>query len=419
MSLDILLGLQWGDEGKGKIVDLLAPQYDIVARFQGGPNAGHTLYVNGKKQVLHTIPSGIIHPKVMNVIGGGMVIDPVTLKDEIETLKTDGLFDANALVISKNAHLILPTHQAIDQAEEESNNEQPIGSTQKGIGPCYADKAARKGLRIRDINDYDFEEKVRRLTNIHFEHLPENKQPNAERYEEWMASIQYLRELNLTDTANYLSNKLNDGKDVLAEGAQGTLLDLDHGSYPFVTSSNTLAANACLGLGLPPTHVRKVMGVFKAYMTRVGSGPFPTELHGSEGEALQHHGNEYGATTGRKRRCGWLDLPALHYATRINGVNSLIVTKADVLGEIEQPQYCEKLCSRNGQPLTYPDAMTATAFKTHLSPFQNAPGNTGDIPGNNANWRAFKEELEELAGIPIEILSTGPERQHYEAFFEE
>ncbi len=411
MSLDILLGLQWGDEGKGKIVDLLAPRYQIVARFQGGPNAGHTLYVDGKKHVLHTIPSGIVHDQVINVIGGGMVVDPIVLKDEIEFLQQDSLFSKERLLIAKNAHLITPTHCALDRAQEKAKSHRKIGSTQKGIGPCYADKADRLGIRVKDILEPNFEEHYQGLCKTHEAQLGEAFLPEASEHTAWWDAIAFLRNLNITDTDRYLNQQLELGYDVMAEGAQGTLLDLDFGSYPYVTSSNTLAANACLGLGVSPRYVKDVYGVFKAYMTRVGSGPFPTELTGEEGENLQALGNEFGATTGRVRRCGWLDLPALQYAIQLNGVNRLIVTKADVLSQVAEPKFCPQFTDGSGREVTYPEAMASECAKPTFKAFQNKPPTPEKDSAQEGRWDKFRAELEKHLSAPIHMISTGPERE--------
>lgn len=421
MSLDILLGLQWGDEGKGKIVDLLAPRYQIVARFQGGPNAGHTLYVNGKKHVLHTIPSGIVHEGVVNVIGGGMVVDPIVLKEEIEALQQDGLFHKDRLLIAKNAHLILPTHRALDKAQEQAKDHRRIGSTQKGIGPCYGDKAGRMGIRVQDVFESDFEQRYHSLAAAHIEQLPQELKPGETEQAAWWEAIAFLKSLCVENTERYLQHHLSQGVDVMAEGAQGTLLDLDYGSYPYVTSSNTLAANACLGLGVSPRFVKDVYGVFKAYMTRVGAGPFPTELEGEDGEALQALGSEFGATTGRVRRCGWLDIPALKYAIQLNGVNRLIVTKADVLAQIDDPKFCHHFLENNGNVIEYPAVLSATCPQPNYAPFQHKPTQAlkvdASLQGKESpviqGWHSFKMELEEYTEVPIQIVSTGPERTHY------
>jgi adenylosuccinate synthase len=331
--IDVLLGLQWGDEGKGKIVDFLAAQYDIIARFQGGPNAGHTLYVNGKKVVLHTIPSGVFQKHCTNLIGNGVVIDPVTLKKEIATileLEPDML---SRLYISQKAHLILPTHRALDAASEASKGNDKIGSTLKGIGPTYMDKTGRNGLRVGDIMSKDFEAKYTKLKNKHLEILQHHS--SVVNWEEWepqfFEAVEYMRSLQIVNAEYWLDAHLNDGKKVLAEGAQGSMLDIDLGTYPFVTSSNTISAGVCNGLGVAPSRIGEVYGITKAYCTRVGGGPFPTELEDETGEALRKAGNEFGATTGRPRRCGWVDLVALRYAVMLSGVTKLIMTKTDVL----------------------------------------------------------------------------------------
>jgi adenylosuccinate synthase len=331
--VDVLLGLQWGDEGKGKIVDYLASGYDVIARFQGGPNAGHTLYVNGKKIVLHTIPSGIFHGHCLNLIGNGVVIDPVTLQKEINEilpLQPDML---HRLYVSKRAHLILPTHRALDAASEASKGVEKIGSTLKGIGPAYMDKTGRNGLRVGDIVTIDFKEKYNKLRAKHVEMLKQYEHQID--WEQWEApffeAVEELRKLKLVNGEYWLEKQLEEGKKILAEGAQGSMLDIDFGTYPFVTSSNTITAGVCSGLGVAPNRIKDVYGITKAYCTRVGGGPFPTELEDETGEALRKAGNEFGATTGRPRRCGWIDLVALRYAIMLSGVNKLIITKADIL----------------------------------------------------------------------------------------
>jgi adenylosuccinate synthase len=331
--IDVLLGLQWGDEGKGKIVDFLAAQYDIIARFQGGPNAGHTLYVNGSKVVLHTIPSGVFHPHCLNLIGNGVVIDPVTLKKEIETILALEPDMLSRLFISQKAHLIIPTHRALDAASEAAKGQEKIGSTLKGIGPAYMDKTGRNGLRVGDILSQDFENKYGKLKDKHLEMLQHyDHQIDWQQWEPaFFEAVEFIRSLQLVNAEYWLEEHLNNGKKVLAEGAQGSLLDVDFGTYPFVTSSNTISAGACTGLGVPPSRIGEIYGITKAYCTRVGGGPFPTELEDETGEALRKAGNEFGATTGRPRRCGWIDLVALRYAIMISGVTKLIMTKADVL----------------------------------------------------------------------------------------
>jgi len=331
--VDVLLGLQWGDEGKGKIVDYLASKYDIIARFQGGPNAGHTLYVNGSKVVLHTIPSGIFHTHCLNLIGNGVVIDPVTLQKEINTIQPLQADMLDRLYISHRAHLILPTHRALDAASEAAKGHDKIGSTLKGIGPAYMDKTGRNGLRVGDVLSKDFKAKYDKLKNKHLEMLQQYTQPVA--WEQWeqpfMEAVEFLRKLQVVNAEYWLDKHLKEGKIVLAEGAQGSMLDIDFGTYPFVTSSNTITAGVCSGLGVAPSRVGEVYGITKAYCTRVGGGPFPTELNDETGEALRKAGNEFGATTGRPRRCGWIDLVALRYAVMLSGVTKLIVTKADVM----------------------------------------------------------------------------------------
>jgi len=331
--VDVLLGLQWGDEGKGKIVDYLASKYNIIARFQGGPNAGHTLYVNGSKVVLHTIPSGIFHTHCLNLIGNGVVIDPVTLQKEIQTIQPLQPDMLERLFISHRAHLILPTHRALDAASEAAKGHDKIGSTLKGIGPAYMDKTGRNGLRVGDILSKDFKAKYEKLKHKHLEMLQQySQQVEWEQWEQpFLDAVDFLRNLQVVNAEYWLDNHLKQGKTVLAEGAQGSMLDIDFGTYPFVTSSNTITAGVCSGLGIAASRVGEVYGITKAYCTRVGGGPFPTELTDATGEELRKAGNEFGATTGRPRRCGWIDLVALRYAVMLSGVTKLIVTKADVM----------------------------------------------------------------------------------------
>jgi adenylosuccinate synthase len=343
MKVDVLLGLQWGDEGKGKIVDVLTPKYDIIARFQGGPNAGHTLEFNGIKHVLHTIPSGIFRENTLNIVGNGVVIDPVIFKKEINALVELGVDVTSNLVLSKKAHLILPTHRLLDAASEKAKGKEKIGSTLKGIGPTYMDKTGRNGLRIGDITETYFLEKYKTLKQKHLSLLAQFEYDTSEldtMEKTWLAATEELKKLNHIDSEHELNNAMKTGKAVLAEGAQGSLLDIDFGSYPFVTSSNTVCAGACTGLGVAPNRIGEVFGIFKAYCTRVGSGPFPTELFDTDGVLMQKEGNEFGATTGRPRRCGWIDLPALKYACMINGVTQLIMMKADVLSCFDSIKVC-------------------------------------------------------------------------------
>ena len=351
-KVDVLLGLQWGDEGKGKIVDVLTPEYDIIARFQGGPNAGHTLEFNGIKHVLHTIPSGIFHEKTINIIGNGVLIDLLIFQREIDKLKTREVDASKNLKISKKAHLILPSHRLLDAAYENAKGLTKIGSTLKGIGPAYTDRTARNGLRVGDLLNPNFMQKYNQLKNQHLEILKfhkfdyENHQIEnmsfAEYELQWLSVIENIKKFDLIDSEYYINQALKDNKSILAEGAQGSMLDVDFGSYPFVTSSNTITAGVCTGLGVSPDKIGKVIGICKAYCTRVGSGPFPTELFDSVGEKLRAEGHEFGSTTGRPRRCGWLDLPALQYAIMLNGVTELVITKIDVLNSFETIKVCQQ-----------------------------------------------------------------------------
>src|ERR1700744_3884650 len=345
MAVDVLLGLQWGDEGKGKIVDVLSAEYDLIARFQGGPNAGHTLEFDGKKFVLNTIPSGIFFENTINLIGNGVVIDPITLKREIDKLKDAGhdLVAKGNLLIAKKAHLILPTHQLLDAASEKKMREGKIGSTLKGIGPTYMDKTGRNGLRIGDITLPDFKQRYQKLVDKHtsmLQSLYGEVADFSEREQAFFEAIELIKQFELVDSERLVNDYLKQGKTVLAEGAQGTLLDIDFGSYPFVTSSNTTTAGACTGLGIAPNKIGNVIGIFKAYCTRVGSGPFPTELDNETGEKIRQIGREFGATTGRARRTGWLDIPALKYAVMVNGVTELMMMKADVLSDFDEIEIC-------------------------------------------------------------------------------
>ena len=340
--MDVLLGAQWGDEGKGKVVDVIAPDYPVIARFQGGPNAGHTLIFDGRKHVLHTIPSGVFREGTMNLVGNGVDIDPVIFLKEIQTLEAVGEDVRSRLLISRRAHLILPTHRALDAASEAEKAGQRIGSTLKGIGPTYMDKTGRNGLRVGDLERTDMRERYQALVRKHERLLTlyGTQERNTEAEEQWLDAVHQLRGMQLVDSEHYLDSVLNQGQRVLAEGAQGTLLDIDFGTYPYVTSSNTICAGACTGLGVAPTRIGKVVGIFKAYCTRVGSGPFPTELHDEIGEHIRTKGHEFGSTTGRSRRCGWLDLPALHYAVTINGITELAMMKADVLAGMDTVRIC-------------------------------------------------------------------------------
>ncbi len=416
MNVDVLLGLQWGDEGKGKIVDYLAPEYDIIARFQGGPNAGHTLEFDGIKHVLHTIPSGIFRDNLINLVGNGVVIDPVILKKEISALKEVGVEVNRKLFISKKAHLILPTHRLLDAASEAAKGKNKIGSTLKGIGPTYMDKTGRNGLRVGDLISPDFKEKYTKLVEKHKRILStyDFEYDLSEFESSWMESIEDLKKLTLVDSEYFLNQSLRAGKKILAEGAQGSLLDIEFGSYPFVTSSNTLSSGASHGLGIAPNKISKVYGIFKAYCTRVGSGPFPTELHDDKGEELRAKGHEFGATTGRPRRCGWLDLPALKYAIMINGVTHLSMMKADVLSGMNKVEVCMSYGIDGMETDQVPYDVINSSIQPKLKSFDGWPDMTqedienGYIPENLRNYISFLEKELEL---PIFIVSMGPDRK--------
>ena len=413
---DILLGLQWGDEGKGKIVDVLTRDYDVVARFQGGPNAGHTLEFNGIKHVLHTIPSGIFHPKAINIVGNGVVIDPVVFMREIDKLIPFGVSFADCLRISRKAHLILPTHRLLDAASEAAKGKNKIGSTLKGIGPSYMDKTGRNGLRVGDIELPDFSERYQALKDKHLQMLdgaaPAFNLDEAEA--EWHAAIARLLELPLADTDILIQEAYRAGKRILAEGAQGTMLDIDFGTYPFVTSSTTTAAGACTGLGLAPNRIGEVIGIFKAYCTRVGSGPFPTELDDELGEKIRQIGREFGSTTGRPRRTGWLDLVALKYAVEVNGVTQLMMMKADVLSGLDSLEVCTSYRYRGEEVDHLPYRLDAQLLEPV---YQSLPGwsedltgvrKTTDLPDPLTSYVRF---IEDFTGVPVVLVSVGPDRE--------
>ena len=414
MKADVLLGLQWGDEGKGKIVDVLAEQYDVIARFQGGPNAGHSLEFNNIKHVLHTIPSGIFREGVVNLIGNGVVIDPVIFADEISKLKEMGVNPEKTLHISKKAHLILPTHRILDAASEAAKGKTKIGSTLKGIGPTYMDKTGRNGLRVGDIISPNFRQKYDALTNKHKDIIKQyNFEYNTSDYEaKWLEGCEVIKSMMLVDSEYEVNSFLNQGKSVLAEGAQGSLLDIDFGSYPYVTSSNTVCAGACTGLGLAPNKLGEVFGIFKAYCTRVGSGPFPTELEDETGERMRKIGFEFGATTGRPRRCGWLDLVALKYTIMLNGVTKLIMTKADVLDSFDtiKVAVAYKVAGKETQHLPYdleePIEPIYKDFKGWNTPIVNFT-NESELPKELMEYVHF---IERETGVPISIVSVGPNR---------
>ena len=413
-KVDVLLGLQWGDEGKGKIVDVLTSKYDIIARFQGGPNAGHTLEFDGIKHVLHTIPSGIFHKNVVNVIGNGVVIDPVIFEKEIDSLKKLDR-EISPILISKKAHLILPTHKLIDAASEESKGKSKIGSTLKGIGPTYMDKTGRNGLRIGDIASSLFLDKYEKLKKKHLQILKfYNYNFELDRIEkEWFRSIEVLKNFTLIDSEHYLHSAIKEGKKVLAEGAQGTLLDIDFGSYPYVTSSNTITAGACTGLGVSPKIIGNVYGIFKAYCTRVGSGPFPTELFNDIGKRLGKVGNEFGATTGRPRRCGWIDIPALKYAININGVTELMMMKADVLSGIEKIKICTHytLEGKKIDYLPFEDNANLVPVYKEIKGWEMNLMELDDMDNAPKELNNYISYLEQTLEVPIKIVSVGPDRK--------
>ena len=418
MTVDLLLGLQWGDEGKGKIVDVLTSKYDIIARFQGGPNAGHTLEFDGIKHVLRTIPSGIFHKNSINIIGNGVVMDPVVFQKEIEGLQKFDIDLKNRLLISRKSHLILPTHRLLDAASEASKGKAKIGSTLKGIGPTYMDKTGRNGLRVGDIELEDFKLRYQALAEKHIEMIRfynvELEYDLAEMETEFFASIESLKELTFIDSEFYLNNALKEGKSILAEGAQGSLLDIDFGTYPFVTSSTTTAAGACTGLGIAPNRVKDVFGIFKAYTTRVGSGPFPTELFDETGSTMAKVGNEFGSVTGRARRCGWLDLVALKYAVEINGVTALYMMKGDVLSGFETLKVCTayqykgeeidhlpyNIEPENIQPI-YVEKKGWKQDLTGLTTYQDLP----------IELKEYIQFIEEYLNVPIKVISVGPDRK--------
>jgi adenylosuccinate synthase len=416
-KIDVLLGLQWGDEGKGKIVDVLAPKYDVVARFQGGPNAGHTLEFDGIKHVLHQIPSGIFREKTKNIIGNGVVLDPIVFKREIEALSKFNLNIKANLFISKKATLIIPTHRLLDQAQEKAKGENKIGSTLKGIGPSYQDKIGRQGLRVGDILSDKFNEKFKKLSDIHFEILKGHQiEFNwGELETQFFDAVKFLRQFNLVESEYLINQELKSGSTILAEGAQGSLLDIDFGSYPFVTSSNTVTAGACTGLGVAPCHIGEVYGIFKAYSTRVGSGPFPTELLDEEGERMRKQGNEFGSTTGRPRRCGWIDIPSLKYSIMINGVTQLLMMKADVLSIFSTIKICTHYQLKDGSitemlPYELINDKIIPVYKEIKGWSVPLTGISEDnLPSELMRYISF---LELHLGVPITIISTGPDRKH-------
>lgn len=413
MKVDVLLGLQWGDEGKGKIVDVLTPSYDLITRFQGGPNAGHTLEFEGKKYVLRSVPSGIFQGGKINIIGNGVVLDPALFQAEVETLEASGHDLTQRLLISRKAHLILPTHRILDAAYEAQKGNGKIGTTGKGIGPTYTDKISRNGLRVGDIES-NFEEKYNNAVNRHKEILKSlnYEYDLTELEKDWMKGIEFIKRFQLIDSDHFINKAINNQKKILAEGAQGTMLDIDFGSYPFVTSSNTVCAGACTGLGVAPSKIGEVYGIFKAYCTRVGSGPFPTELFDETGQKMRDYGNEYGSVTGRPRRCGWIDLVALKYAIMINGVTQLIMMKSDVLDSFETIKACiaYKINGVEVEDFPYdieddvePIYVELPGWKTDMTKMQSE----NEFP---EEFNAYLSFLEEHLGVNIKIVSVGPDR---------
>ncbi len=417
MKVDVILGLQWGDEGKGKIVDYLAKNYDVVARFQGGPNAGHTLKIEGKKYVLHTVPSGIFRENIINVIGNGVVIDPIVLCKELDFLEGANVPYEQRLFLSKKTHLILPTHRYLDAASEAAKGKEKIGSTLKGIGPTYMDKTGRNGLRIGDINSPNFKTTYQKLKEKHTVLL--NMYPKIDfdleaEESKWFESLERLKKLKQVDCEYYINEALAEGKRVLAEGAQGSMLDIEYGTYPFVTSSNTITAGVCTGLGVSPFKIGEVIGITKAYCTRVGSGPFPTELSDDMGEFLRKEGMEFGATTGRPRRCGWIDLPQLKYTIMINGVTQLVVTKVDIFNKIPDFKAATAYKDINGTSEKVPFEFGTGGFKPIYESFDGWHSSLEGIDSYSTmpnQLRNYIHFLEDHLSTPVSMISTGPERK--------
>jgi len=423
MKIDVLLGLQWGDEGKGKVVDVLTPEYDIIARFQGGANAGHTLEFNGQKHVLHLIPSGIFHADTQNIIGNGVIIDPFILQKEIRGLQNAGYHPENNLFVALKAHLILPTHRLLDACYESLKGKEKIGSTLKGIGPTYTDRVARRGLRIGDLFSDKFLQRYEKLKAYHLQLMEMNgfdpseikldTIPWLEYEKQWFESLELIKGLKIINCEYHIKKALDEGKKILAEGAQGTLLDIDYGSYPYVTSSSTVSAGVCTGLGVAPSVIGKIYGIAKAYCTRVGSGPFPTELHDDNGHRLRDQGHEYGSTTGRPRRCGWLDLPLLKYSVMLNGVTDLIVTKADVLGGFDQINICSAYkymdCVTDEIPFDLCDDDVEPQY-TSLTGWKSGLENVKEYNDVCDSLKEYIRYIEENVNVPVKIVSVGPDR---------
>lgn len=413
MSVDVLLGLQWGDEGKGKIVDFLANQYDFIARYQGGPNAGHTIYLNGDKFVLHTIPSGIFHDKIGNIIGNGVVINPITLLKEIKNLEAAGIDVNSRLYIAKKASLILPTHIELDKASEQKRGDAKIGSTLRGISPAYMDRTGRNALKIGEIFSENFQEKYNSLRDKHLEMMSSmGYTADLSTEEEWLQSLEDLKKYSFIDCEQFVNAKLKEGKRILAEGAQGAMLDIDYGTYPFVTSSNTISGGVCAGLGVAPQKIKEVYGITKAYCTRVGSGPFPTELFDETGEKLRKEGGEFGATTGRPRRCGWIDFVALRYACMLNGVTKLCITKIDVLNNFDKIGYCNQYETSEGTTTEMPSYLTDDAKpKVEFADGWNSNIEIGNqFSSLNENVKDYVALLEIHIGVKANLVSVGPGR---------
>ena len=416
MKVDVLLGLQWGDEGKGKVVDHLASGYDLIARFQGGPNAGHTLILDGKKYVLHTIPSGIFRENVLNLIGNGVVVDPITLRKELQMLDQAGVHWADRLLLARKAHLILPTHRYLDAASEAAKGKEKIGSTLRGIGPTYMDKTGRNGMRAGDIMLDDFEARYHTLREKHLQLIkiyPEIDFDLEAEEGQWMDSIEQLRSLKMVDCEYFINQTLQSGKRILAEGAQGSMLDIDFGTYPFVTSSNTITAGVCTGLGIAPSKIGEVIGITKAYCTRVGSGPFPTELTGPTGDRLRKAGGEFGATTGRARRCGWVDIPQLRYTVMLNGITRLVVTKIDVLNSFERIEMAVAYDSDGIQTIDLPYDLCAsqiTPVFSHYKGWMTSLEDAHSFEELPELAQDFLNALSEALEVPLSMVSTGPGR---------
>lgn len=417
MQVDVLLGLQWGDEGKGKLVDVLTPEYDVIARFQGGPNAGHTLEFNNIKYISHNIPSGVFRENSINIIGNGVVLDPVIFKQEIQEIKGLGVDLGQRLKISRKSHLIMPTHRILDAASEAAKGRTKIGSTLKGIGPTYMDKTGRNGLRVGDIELPDFHDKYRFLTDKHLQILKQyDFEFDLAEYESgWMEGVEAIKAFELVNGEYLINQYLSENKTILGEGAQGTMLDIDFGSYPYVTSSNTICAGACTGLGLSPQKIGRVIGVFKAYCTRVGSGPFPTELVNEQGEALREYGAEYGATTGRPRRCGWLDLPALKYAIMLNGVTELNMTKSDVLSHFDTLRVCTayKINGEVADELPYDINQPVEPVYTDMPSWKLDISGIRSKSALPVEMQDYLKFIESKVGIPITVISVGPDREQF------